>query len=672
MRAGRLEARGIALRKAAAACAAAGALAALAWIAVREDSILPASAAAPRAESPTEGRGSPALQGVRPVASASVTPSSVVAPSPPDAALERQAVPAGSSERCRLRGRFVDARTGQGLPQVEVKMRSGDQVTRDLVQTTSEGRFTSLQEFASGSVWLWGSDSLAGRSFGRKEHGHAAPHSEGIGELEWRVSVGPTLIARLFNAPEDCVWRLRLVEDLGQREQQEWTWLYAKELASDGALGVRYSHYEHEPALFREVRIQVASSDDVWRGEARIEGTPGVHEVEVRVEAVGTTLEGVVLDEGRNPVAATLVAMKSEPVLTSRLHWPETTTDEAGWFRLSTLDPGSVHLLVSSDHRAVERVDVELSPGERKSVEIVLPRVALAGDVRGVLAGPMEGEEPIGIVRLVSADGGRTDLVRMCVAMSFAANPPGDGLTPFAFEDLPQGRYRVSVLSLDGRTLAPESILVEAPGQVEFRTDQVAAPVDSSRYSLTVSDARTGERLKDVRAVFHLPPFWSTNFSLGDPIRALAFLGETAPLTLVVACEGYVPAALFLPEAYRTARRDGGRVEVQLDLEPGHGLALVVLDAGQTLGGRGARSSQLSAMPALAGARVLARGRVLGTSDARGLALCRSSDPIDDFEVELPGWTALSTQGFDEGTVHRARLVRGKLHSVRFVFMVRP
>jgi hypothetical protein len=656
-------------RKVALACAAAAALAALAWLALREDAIAPASAAPPRVEEVAADTAAPSLRGAASEELAPATPSSAAAASEPSASLERQEVSDDAAGRLKLRGRIVDARTGQGLQQVEVKLRSGDQETRDSTQTDTEGRFASQVNFASGSLWVWGMDLLAGRTLGRIEHAHAAAEDGKAGELEWRVAVGPTLIAKLVDAPQDRVWRLRLIEDPGQPGALEWKWLYAKELAPSELLGVRYAAYEHEPATFRDVRVQVASSDDVWRGEARVENSLGVHEVELRVEAVGAALEGLVLDEDRKPVAATLVALGAADRPASRLQWPETTTDDLGLFRFVSLEPGPLHLLVASDHRAVERVAVDLLPGERRSVEVVLPRVAVAGSVRGVLAGPVEGEEPIGIVRLVSADGGKTDLVRVCVAMSLAANPPGDGRTPFEFADLPRGRYRVSVLSLDERAYAPDSIVVEAPSTVEFRTDQVAAPVHDLRYALDLRDAQTGERLDGARSLFHFPPFWSTVPMLGDPVHGLAFLGENAPVTLVFARDGYIPAALYMPDAYRAARREGEVVEVQLGLQRGHGLALIVLDAGQTLGGRSARASELSAMPTLAGARILVGGRLVGTSDARGLALCASGEPIADFDVELAGWTALSTQPLDEDDSNGIRSPSAV--PLRFVFMVR-
>jgi len=51
-------------------------------------------------------------------------------------------------------------------------------------------------------------------------------------------------------------------------------------------------------------------------------------------------------------------------------------------------------------------------------------------------------------------------------------------------------------------------------------------------------------------------------------------------------------------------------------------------------------------MSGLSGARILSGGKVIGTSDERGLALCACDGPIEEFEVELPGWSVLAVDRF--------------------------
>ena len=73
-------------------------------------------------------------------------------------------------------------------------------------------------------------------------------------------------------------------------------------------------------------------------------------------------------------------------------------------------------ILVSSAHRAVQRRTWTSKLGKSASSRSSC-LVRMGGDVSGALAGPREGEEPIGIVHLQSADGGVTDLVQVCIAL---------------------------------------------------------------------------------------------------------------------------------------------------------------------------------------------------------------------------------------------------------------
>jgi hypothetical protein len=231
----------------------------------------------------------------------------------------------------------------------------------------------------------------------------------------------------------------------------------------------------------------------------------------------------------------------------------------------------------------------------------------------------------------------------------------------------------VSVIALDGRHYEPASVEVEAPDYAELTTSDVWRMPALGFYSLSVRDAQSKQPLDQTMSLFHLPPFWSTQPTPGDPVQELAFLGETAPVTILVGRGGYVPAALYLPDGFRSARRAEGRVEVQLELEPGYGAAWIVVDGGNSIGGEAAFVSQLSTMPVIRGAKILADGRVIGVSDARGLALCRSSEPIGRVEVELPGWSQLAIHNFPHNFT--ASDPRGREidldHGLGFVLMVR-
>ena len=101
-----------------------------------------------------------------------------------------------------------------------------------------------------------------------------------------------------------------------------------------------------------------------------------------------------------------------------------------------------------------------------------------------------------------------------------------------------------------------------------------------------------------------------------------------------------------MPDAIRAAQRIGSRMEVVFELEQGFGAALVVLDAGYVLGGSEADFDDVLPMGGLRGARIRSGAKVIGTSDSSGLALCKSDGPIEEFEVELAGWSVLAVERF--------------------------
>jgi len=119
------------------------------------------------------------------------------------------------------------------------------------------------------------------------------------------------------------------------------------------------------------------------------------------------------------------------------------------------------------------------------------------------------------------------------------------------------------------------------------------------------------------------------------PLRNAA--ADAAP-QVIVSLRGYAPTRVRLAGQSQSQLDSEDPIEVLVDLEPGHGASIVVLDgesAAETDPVEGHRSS------CLAGARVRSNGRVIGTTDELGLALCRSDRPIRSIEIELKGWVAV-------------------------------
>jgi hypothetical protein len=578
-----------------------------------------------------------------------------------------------------VRGRVVDARTGQGLPCVSVYLfPPGEQAEEELL-TDVEGRFEVhlLRE----RMRLRFRDTLTGRFLG------AVPVSPTSDELVYEAHVGPTLIVRVSGAPAQRLeWQVRLFDpsqspyaadpaQLAQKDSERfvvsrapweeasllsdgptgaWSWRKPKLLEPDAWIA-RYRSDEHESTSGRPVRIQVAEPEGIWQGEVESGSAPGVHSVEMRVAPVCAVISGRVRDEDGQPVRADVIAFHRGQRLSSD-EALETETGASGEWTLIGLEPGPARVLVFSPNRTVQRAEVELALGENTALDLVLPRAHSAGHVSGALVGPTDSEDPAGIAFLEPADASSPALFQPWMPAKLSTA----GRALFSFEDVPPGSHRLSVLALDGRSYGPASALVTPPAHVEFTTHQIAPMGQRASHSLRVYDARTGAWLQHVYYRVRLGSVWSSSVAFGDPLEALARLAEDAPVAILVGHSGHRPALLDRSEVLRNAPRSDGHVDAELSLEPGHGAGLVVLDAESSTSldlslPRGSwrdpkrwkwGDNDFLPMRGLPGARIVCRGEVLGTSDELGLALCASKRPIEPFEVHLEGWTLLDAVGF--------------------------
>jgi len=552
----------------------------------------------------------------------------------PAAASERRAVPAIAPAFAALRGRVVDSRTGQGLPLIDVIAYGFDAEPVGGVSSDRDGRFhapiaTIEHRLATAQ------DGLSGKRLDRRLVSLLLDEAQD-GELVWPLEVGPTLAVRVEGAPDHVdAWNVRLVERWPERDDDAFDWILAKELEPDGLLVARYPNRRLKRESEGEVWVQVEDYAGTWTGEERIERLFGVHSVEIEVKPIASQLVGSVVDGRGLPVEARLTAIQPGVLGRPQREWPSATADESGAWEL-TAPPGPARVLVVSDHHPMQHVDLELSAGERRRLDLVLHRPPSAGAIRGVVVAPKNGQRARGYVRLTSLDDESTDLIHVLHPGNWLASDVLERDGRFAFEQLPAGRYRLSLLAIDGRTYAPSSIEVEPPAEVVFETEQSARPSSPLRYGLDLSDARTHQPLRGSLSLVRIADFWTGEVEFGDPVAELGHLDQ--PVTIVVSRHGYRPALLHLPDALRSASREGQRVSVRMELEPGFGLALVVLDGGRGLERRAVRG--------LAGARVIAGGRVIGVSDASGLALCAVTEPLEEIEVALEGWTLLALEHF--------------------------
>ena len=581
---------------------------------------------------------------------------------PVDPRSERKPVSDGTSRStsrstswsARLRGRLVDSRTGEGIPRVRVRVRTVGRSEGEQVVSDPGGRFESDATYRRRSLRLLAADDLTGSRLGRLSHDHR-PLADGDEPLEalWRVDIGPTYRLRISGYDGSLEgWRARLLERSDSGEEREWPWL---ELVAGGEgedPWVRYPRIEQESCPAWLPRLHVAAPGETWRGETPVASTAGVHRVRIPVVPWASVIRGRVVDEDGEGVDASVLALWPDAVEEDRSPWTETRTDPTGSYSLEPLPPGGYRLMVASDHRELARRSVELVAGESSVQDFVLSSIVIAGDVRGQLLVPEGGLGPFGLVRLRSSGDGATDLAEL-VGPDHPGHPDGAGRSEFGFEGLPAGTYRLTLVPLDGRSYRPLSIDVSPPAEgIVFASDDVVGDEDSLTLLFRVLDRTTGELVREYSQLPRLGPLWSTwvestkrmgqNKAVGTFSKSPAALHRSppgVPVQWVVASPGYVPAVVNLSDA----RIEGDKAWLVVELEPGWGAALVIVDAENMMGGSdmGLDAGILPA-PGLAGAEVRVEGRPLGRSNSTGLAILRTDGPVHAFDVRLRGWTVLA------------------------------
>ena len=554
-----------------------------------------------------------------------------------------------------LRGRMLDRRTEDGVPQLMIQIKKlGPRSRTDLALTDDGGWFESPVAYERTGLRLTAFDVLDdGFSQGIADKGWS--HYAQAPELLWRVDVGPTFRPSAVGGPAGAEWKARLREVNRDGQERAWSWVEID--ASEGwPAWIRYRKAEHWPEPGWAPRLQVADASERWSGETPVPSSVGQHPepIQVVVEARAGAVHGTVTDSDGRPVAAHVLLVFGDPG--DGQAWVEAGTDARGAYALEGA-PGGVHrLMVQTDHRPVARFVVEVVMGRITTRDVVLPHIDVAGDVRGALIGPSGGGEPVAFVHLESLEGGATSQMVIAGFWIFS-DPDGEERSEFAFEDLPAGRYTVRLRPMDGRRYDRLTAEVQVPAEEVLFTTAEAAE-DEIDYVLRVVDASTGDVLPEASLLWRFGPVWSPDVETG-PGETVESGPSMMDLAGVACAPGYLPRK-FVPADFE---REGDRVLMEVPLERGHGAALVMLDADRLMGGSEARFDDWLPAEGISGARVVVAGRVVGTSDATGLALVDARNPIDAFEVRAPGWVELTRLRFQD----HARTPDG----VGFVLMVR-
>jgi hypothetical protein len=551
----------------------------------------------------------------------------------------RESVPARTPWSAPLRGHIEDARTGDPVPYVLVATRTFASNERTLAMTDAEGRFETPSTFSRQRLKLRARDSFSNKTLDDKtwEHGFVAE------ECHWRVELGPTYRVRLHGGDPTDTWSARLIERGPDGNERTWPKAELQAHPSGVDQWIRYPEQSLSPDSSQRPALQVFNGEETWRGEALVQSTVGVHPdiLAVVVAPHAGAITGRVTDSVGEPVDATVQLLIDHPDYRDEQAWRDSSTDD-GRYRIDGLPAGVHRLTVTSETRAAVSEPIEVVLGLTLEHDILLSDLPLAGDISGWLVGPPGSDDPQAFVHLHSTDGGGTHRVQFVGLFFnlFGSGPEPTGRSEFLFEDLPPGEYRLSVTPFDGRRYDRTALELSPPAaDVLFTTDDDEP--EFVEYELIVTNAETGVLLDGVSLLLRIGGFWTADVGSSDGLES----GE-GPAAIdagaVVAAPGYRPVYVTLDDGVRT----GDTLKFEVALEPGFGAAFIVADGDHLIGGMDAGFSDAVPGPGLSGAEILVAGRVVGRSDANGLALVASEGPISHYDVRLRGWKLLTKHRF--------------------------
>ncbi|MCP3917251.1 MAG: hypothetical protein GY711_17015 [bacterium] len=564
-----------------------------------------------------------------------------------------------------IHGRVVEASLGTPLAGVRIELTA--RFASETVETDADGYFQTSKKFPSFrfNPPMVGPDGRRLEYTPRPvEHDASAP-----GDLELRAHLGPRLRLRVSGPPQPDAheWKARIVERKGLDGEvlREWPTAPARD---DGAgLVVQWRRHWGSNDPERTALLAVEDSEGTWSGSTLLAWPLAAEQdVTVQVSALAAVKGTVVDQDGREleDVVVGLAPRTSGAAPRDPEGWKSATTDGEGQFAIRGLQLGSYHLRLKPPYGESTLETIELSGGERDLGRLVAAQRSVAGSIAGTITSRGNTQVLNVVVVLESIDGG--DVLR-----TLWTNTPNrplsripvvgrrfgqDATSRFDFADVPVGRYRVTPTSLDGYTLLPAHVETSAPA--EDLAFVLADDVDKLELVVRATDAQNGEPIESLHIAFR-GPRW--RFPDSRTVRSGETVGRVprdAPLGWTISADGYCPTLGDLTAAHE----DGDQLVLEVSLEPGWGLELLVLDGrtrDDTEGDSPDRLLRPMYTPPVAGAHVFADGELAGTSDADGIVLLARPSKPARLEVVHTGWKLAPGSAFEA-----SKLSTSTLHTV--------
>ncbi len=492
-----------------------------------------------------------------------------------------------------MRGRIVDSRTGEGVPDFLVRVEgpfvkdrengkrsstapftysiTGSPRRDESIVTQADGRFESVGEFERGELELNLVDHSFFRASGRiiisdssrkPRHLHTWEDGEMPVEAVFKVHVGPTYPLRLalpsgmdvedffatFLSPMRGARELHqsLVADTGSMES-----FLARGLLELGThdpeaplrIGDTIWTRFQEPVLphlnlkgpKKESLLHIRSENGHWEGKASVDGFKGIYPevIPIALEPRGS-VEGAVRDESGNAVRTAWLQLFSKDGGAEPLR--EVGAAGRGHFEFKWLAAGDYELVVPTNRYEEWRQTVTIESGSTETLDVRLATDGELGRISGVLRS-RTGEYRSRTCSLTLQGIDRPALKEF--KLVHFQRQDGEYSAPFAFKDLPRGEYKVTLSTDDNSHWESRVIKVTAPtDELEFLC------LDDSptfRLSLSAVDAQTGAPVKNSWGIVWLgDPMDNVRLTNGNNGEGVyGSVPEGVPLHWAIRARGY-------------------------------------------------------------------------------------------------------------------------------------
>ena len=398
---------------------------------------------------------------------------------------------------------------------------------------------------------------------------------------------------------------------------------------------VRFSRREHEVSPAATGTLVVRTRAGTLEARAEVLTTVGTQReiVRLHLDLAGAVAVGRVVHENGMPGDHTRVVaipLDEHGREFSIERWTRSRTDDEGAYFIANLEPGPYRIVAERQGSCGGHVEAKLGLGRTQVEDIVIDTRPVRGAISGTLAAPPGGIAPTAFLTLRCTDGCEISRIGSAGILSEVFDAE-QRPAPFEFEDVPEGTYELTVLSMDGRDYTPRSIEVSPPiSGIVFTSETVLEDVKrGDNVTLEVYDAESGERLESFDVLFGNAQRW-----LPEPM-SLEFgniLEEHWAHRIVIHAEGYRPK--LLADVRPVA---GSPRTEKVYLERGFGLTLLVRanEPTTTLNDFESYGLQVVSMvlPPLGAVRARSGSKVLGTSNDLGLLILSADERPETLEL---------------------------------------